>query len=192
MYEATVHRLDLALQTDEAEAITPRKCRSVAALGGHTCTADGFSEKLVASNGNALTARANSEGGRRTRPYDQGERSFYGLVLAYGGPLVLALVAAALCGPSLDSVKRWRRNAPKLRFGTSTEAIVHNLLIASALLQKYGLDDGVLFTLDEDGTSAKKSFFLSTSNFAGDASLIATERGASCARTERQVRRGSR
>ena len=110
----------------------------------------------MASIGNALTARANSEGGHRARPYGQHERSFYGLVIAYDGPLVLDLVTAALREPSLDYVKRWRRSAPNLRLGASTEAIVHNFLIACALLAKCGLDDGALFTLGEDATSAKK------------------------------------
>ena len=90
------------------------------------------------------------------RKFSKDERSFYGLVLAYGGGLVLKLVTRALYGPSTDTVKRWRHDAPRLRFGTSVAAIEHNLDVAVQILGDYNLLDGTLFILGEDGTSAKK------------------------------------
>ena len=109
-----------------------------------------FAHSVVTSVGNSIL------GCGRPGRYDQEQKQFYGLLLAYGGDLALKLVTKALGGPHHDTVKRWRKEAPRLRFGTTTSAIEHNLDIAVDLLTKLELLDGATFLLGEDGTSSKQ------------------------------------
>ena len=116
----------------------------------------GLATALLKGVGRALFADVNGECKKRI-VYSGEERSFYGLLLAYGGHFVVELVSDVLGGPSLSSVLRWRREHCRLIFGVSYEAIDHNLGITAETLTNYNLmGSDIRFILTEDGTAAKK------------------------------------
>lgn len=83
-------------------------------------------------------------------------KAFFGILLSYGGTRVLGLVANVIGGPATSTVKNWRKNAPKLKMGTSYAAIEYNFdhcvwpLLVILGLTKCG------FFIAEDGTGCQK------------------------------------
>ena len=73
-----------------------------------------------------------------------------------GGAKVTRYISQVLGGASVETVKNWRQQTPKLVLGTCPEAIHHNLAnVVVPLIKQYGLGK-VLFLLGEDGTAAQK------------------------------------
>ena len=94
-------------------------------------------------------------GGSGGRNFSPGEKSFYGLMLTYGGVGALHVVSKMLGGPAVGTVQEWRRKSPRLKSGTSAAAIDHNAELVLDILKQYGAEGSYLF-LCEDGSALRK------------------------------------
>ena len=94
-------------------------------------------------------------GGSGGRNFSPGEKSFYGLMLTYGGVGALHVVSKMLGGPAVGTVQEWRRKSPRLKSGTSAAAIDHNVELVLDILKQYGAEGSYLF-LCEDGSALRK------------------------------------
>ena len=117
---------------------------------------DVSSVRCTILNGMAETLVRGASGQKRyARNFTDGEKNFYGLLLSYGGPLVLGLVTKMIGGPAVATVKKWRHRGVKLQLGTSAPVLEHNLRAVLDILTDHGLRNAS-FLLAEDGTALRK------------------------------------
>ena len=100
-------------------------------------------------------------------------KAFLGIILCYAGHRATAFITKVLPGADVETVTRWRQQAPKFQMGTSAGTIEQNFVnCVLPAMKELGLES-VSWLLAEDGTSTDKRIDIQVEVVEGVARAIA-------------------